>query len=59
MRPRDESIAKGLMISVKFFKVSLKEENLDSFLYYEDNLDILKRYISDETGDLAYLQSHE
>jgi site-specific DNA-methyltransferase (adenine-specific) len=27
----------------------------DNFLYYGDNLDILRRYIADESVDLVYL----
>jgi len=27
----------------------------DNFLYYGDNIDILRRYIKDETIDLVYL----
>jgi site-specific DNA-methyltransferase (adenine-specific) len=27
----------------------------DNFLYYGDNLDILRRYIKDESVDLVYL----
>jgi site-specific DNA-methyltransferase (adenine-specific) len=30
----------------------------DNFLYYGDNLDILRRYIADESVDLIYLDPH-
>ncbi len=30
----------------------------DNYLYYGDNLDILRRYVKDETVDLLYLDPH-
>jgi 16S rRNA G966 N2-methylase RsmD len=32
-----------------------RERMADNFLYYGDNLDILRRYIKDESIDLVYL----